>query len=174
MNHIVASRGFSLRTLCVALAGIATVAVIGMAQANNLLIGCTVSAIGVAFGTYTPGSELDSNGSVTVSCKSNLGIMGGTVNPVISISAGSSGRFASRTMSTGALTLQYNLYTSSTYTQVWGDGTGGSSTVTDTVTIPVLSSAPVTATNVVYGQIPAADNPAPGTYSDTITVTVTY
>jgi spore coat protein U-like protein len=51
-------------------------------------------------------------------------------------------------------------------TSNWGQ-TVGTDTVSSTGTGAVQSFT-------VYGQVPAQSTPAPGAYSDTITVTVTY
>jgi spore coat protein U-like protein len=63
--------------------------------------------------------------------------------------------------------LKYNLYSDSTHMTIWGDGTGGSSTVTGT-------NGHTTNNFTVYGQIPTPQGIAPNNYSDSITVTVTY
>ena len=136
---------------------------------------CTVSAIGPAFGVYAAAAPmpLNANGSVTVSCTlvagSNL-----LVTAVTSLSQGSSGSFAPRKMQAGASTLNYNLYTTAAHSVVWGDGTGGTST--SSVTFPLLTSVnPMQqATTTIYGQVAAAQDVVPGSYVDTITVTVTY
>ncbi|MBB3047521.1 spore coat protein U-like protein [Litorivivens lipolytica] len=72
-------------------------------------------------------------------------------------------------MSSGANSLNYNLYTDPTYLTVWGDGNGGTATVPGAIGVLLL---PID--HVVYGRIPAGQNSAAGNYSDTISVTVTY
>jgi spore coat protein U-like protein len=70
-----------------------------------------------------------------------------------------------RLLANGAATVNYNLYTASDYATVWGD-TGGT---------PVSSTGTgADQTFTIYGRIPAQTTPAPGTYTDLITVTVTY
>lgn len=96
-------------------------------------------------------------GTVEVSC-------GASASYTISLSAGF-GTFASRVMTGGASQLDYNLFTDSQRVTVWGDGTAGSTTVSATGT---------GASYTVYGLIPARQNVPAGSYSDTITVTVTY
>jgi spore coat protein U-like protein len=94
----------------------------------------------------------------------------GSSTATAALSSGMSGTFTARTMSNGTGgTLRYNLYTIAADSVVWGDGTGGSQT--QTLTINGLGSVTVNAT--VYGLVPLQD-PAPGSYSDTITVTVNY
>ncbi|HXS20313.1 MAG TPA: spore coat protein U domain-containing protein, partial [Steroidobacteraceae bacterium] len=82
----------------------------------------------------------------------------------VSMSAGS-GTLTSRVMKSGGSQLDYNLYTNSTHTTIWGDGTSG--------TVKV-SATSLGATYTVYGLIPALQNVPVGSYSDTVTVTVTY
>jgi len=87
----------------------------------------------------------------------------------IRLSTGGSGSFAARRMQSGGNQLQYNLYRDITRTQIWGDGTGGSYSVTGTIVI-LGSAIPYP----VYGSIPGNQNVSSGAYSDTIQVTVTY
>jgi spore coat protein U-like protein len=135
---------------------------------------CTVSATGPAFGVYNPlnATDLAANGSVTATCTWTGG-GATTFNLVSSYNAGSSGSFATRYMLSGINRLNYNLYYDAAYTQIRGDGSGGSQTGGATVT--VSNAAPTaTATGVIYGRVPALQNPVPGSYTDTITVTITY
>ncbi|MCL4525893.1 MAG: spore coat U domain-containing protein [Gammaproteobacteria bacterium] len=133
---------------------------------------CSVTATGVAFGTYVPSSTSNSTGTVTVSCSATLGLL---FSWTIALNAGvnSGGSFSNRRMASGNSYLSYQLYTNSGHTTVWGDGTGGTSTVPGSCLISVLG-IPCTGSATAYGQIPALQNPSPGSYSDTITVTVTY
>jgi spore coat protein U-like protein len=75
-------------------------------------------------------------------------------------------------MFSGVNTLDYNLYFSTAYTQVWGDGSAG--TFRGTATLFVSPGSPATARGTVYGMIPAGQDVAAGTYSDTIVMTVNY
>jgi len=133
---------------------------------------CSVTATGVAFGTYVPSSTSNSTGTVTVSCSALLGVL---FSWTIALNAGvnSGGSFSNRRMASGSSYLSYQLYTNSGHTTVWGDGTGGTSTVSGSCLISLLG-IPCTGSATVYGQIPALQNPSPGAYTDTITVTVTY
>jgi spore coat protein U-like protein len=142
------------------LAALALVFTPGLARA----VSCTVSATGVAFGVWSP-SVMTATGTVTLTFN---GV--GNVNATIALSPGFSGTYSARTMKNGAYPLTYNLYKDSAHTQIWGDGTGGSTTVTASGF--VLFQATATAT--VYGQIPLQAAPAPGGYTDSITVTVSY
>ncbi len=135
---------------------------------------CTVSATPVAFGVYNPlsGTATASTGTVTATCTL---VSGGntTVNVVSSYSTGSSGTFANRTMRSGTNSLTYNLYFDAAYTQVRGDGTGGSQTGGASFSLTSGSRTQST-TSTIYGRAPASQDVAAGTYSDTVTVTITY
>jgi spore coat protein U-like protein len=128
---------------------------------------CTVSATGVAFGTYTPlqTSALTSNGTIAVNCSG----VTGTNAIYVQLSTGFSGNYTTRTMTSGAYTLSYNLYATTNTSYIWGNGTGVSYEVETYVT-----NVQPTANLTVYGQVNSGQDPAPGTYNDTITVTVNY
>ena len=129
---------------------------------------CTVSASGVAFGAYDTMSPApdDSAGDVTIVCHPSVGA------PIVALGAGISGLFSPRTMSSGAATLDYNLYTSATYSLVWGSGVGGSATVT--LSGGTVSAGQRTFTRTIYGRIPPGQQVPAGTYADTIMVTVIF
>jgi spore coat protein U-like protein len=133
------------------------------------LCSCTVSATGVDFGTYNPVaiSDNDSSGTVRVRCSLVLALAG---SYTIQLSRGSSSTYTQRTMTSGASTLRYNLYTSNARNQIWGDGTGGSLSVTNAFT----ALLGVDQTTTVYGRAPAGQNVAPGGYADTILVTIVF
>lgn len=129
---------------------------------------CTVSATGVAFGGYDPHSAApdDSTGSISATC---LII---DAAPDVEISSGSAPNFSTRRMTNGGATLNYNLYTNASHTIVWGDGTGGSSTATLTLTGTFIIWRSYSRT--IYGRIPAGQNVTAGSYGDLLVVTVTF
>lgn len=133
---------------------------------------CTVSANPVAFGAYNPNSAtpVDSVGNVQVSC-TLAGMVSVFVSYQILLSTGFSPSFSPRTIINGAYTLSYNLYINAGRSMIWGDGTGGSSTISDSY---LLGLQTVIRNYPVYGRISAAQNVPAGNYSDTITVTVNY
>ena len=135
--------------------------------AHGAIASCTVTASGVAFGTYTPLSPvaLNANGTIDVACTG----INGRNTITIDLSPGASGSYATRTLLAAALTLKYNLYLDAAETQIWGNGTGGSLEGTATI----RRRAP-NATLTVYGAVAALQDPDPGTYNDTITVSVSY
>lgn len=125
---------------------------------------CSASASSLAFGDYDSlaGLPVTSVGTVTVSCTLSLGYN-------ISLSRGSATNYTPRKLTSGGNALNYNLYTSATYMTVWGDGSSGTATVSGLIgllRLPVNHS--------VYGRIPGGQNAAAGSYSDTISVTVSF
>jgi len=135
---------------------------------------CSITATGPAFGLYNPlnASPTLANGSVAATCTWTGG-GATTVNLVSSYSPGNSGSYPNRYMLSGTNRLNYNLYYDAAFTQIRGDGTGG--TQTGGASLSVSSGArTASTTSVIYGRIPAAQSPNPGTYSDTILVTINY
>jgi spore coat protein U-like protein len=142
----------------------------------SVLKTCSVSATNLAFGNYTPGGgALTSTSAVSVLCTNGTAF-------TAALNAGSTagGTVAQRLMaeSGGSGTLQYNLYTTAAHSTVWGDGTGSSVTQAGTGTGMAAADAQ---SLTVFGQLPdnATNQAAPvtgatTTYTDTITVTVTY
>jgi spore coat protein U domain-containing protein, fimbrial subunit CupE1/2/3/6 len=131
---------------------------------------CTVSTSGVAFGSYNAlaGQSANTAGTISVTC---MGNPGDSAAYTIAIASGS-GSFTAREMASGANNLAYNLYRDSGCTQLWGDGTGSTYTVGDSMT---LSSTSNTKNYVVYSRIASGQNTArAGIYSDNMMVTVTY
>jgi len=154
--------------------GVVLASCAALAQSNYafaLLQSCNVSATAVTFGTYSPlsGSPNDATGTITVSCQVLL--IGLFVSWTIALNSGSSGNYGARQMRSGTNSLSYNLYTSAAHTSVWGDGTGGTSLVSAN---PFLIVGSDNVNYTVYGRIPAGQDRAAGTYTDSITVTVTY
>ena len=136
------------------------------------LCSCSVgTSTAVAFGNYDPtlAAATTATGTVAISCFAISGIA--TVSYVISLNAGNSGSFTTRFMNLSGNHLNYNLYTTVALTTIWGDGTGGTSTVSDSRGITV---APSTVNYTVYGQSSAMQAVPAGTYTDSITITVTW
>jgi spore coat protein U-like protein len=147
-----------------ALAGTATSP---MAVSAIVANACTVTAGAMAFGGYalTTGTPTTTTATITTLCTISAV---GTITMDAGLNAGGPTVFASRAMKLGAATLAYQVYTDSGHTLIWGDGVnGGSHSVQVTGTgANILTTA--------YGSIPAAQTVAAGTYSDTVTVTISF
>ncbi|MCA2999407.1 MAG: spore coat protein U domain-containing protein [Rhodocyclaceae bacterium] len=163
------------------LTGLVSVIVIGTSllldPATSHAANCSVSAPTLNFGNYDPlsASPTDSSTNISVSCSRTVASGTETVTYTLTLSSGP-GSFSTRTMLQGASTLGYNLYKTSARdaSSVWGDGTGGSTTVT--ASLPALTAtAPIqTATHAVYGRIPARQDSPIGTYVASVVLTMTF
>jgi spore coat protein U-like protein len=85
----------------------------------------------------------------------------------VSFGAGSSGNINNRTLISGSNTVNYNIYSDSTYTNILGDGTTGN---TNVISFP---SGGGVATNF-YIKVPINQRSASGNYSDTVPITINY
>jgi len=129
--------------------------------ATNATI-CSVSASNLSFGSSgVLRSALDAASAVTITCTNSApytialdGGLSGATNP------------AQRKMVQGAEQIAYGLYQDSGRTQVWGDS-AGTNTAAGT-------GSGLAQTFSVYGRVPAQSTPSPGTYADTVVVTVSY
>ena len=131
---------------------------------------CTHSVGALAFGKYAAGSRshLDSTSLVTVTCS---GALRESVSYSISFSRGSGSSFSPRTMRGGPGLLGYSLYRDPARTQIWGDGTSATFTVSDAYT---LGTPTMQRTYVVYGRVLASQQARVGSYSDTLVVTLSF
>ena len=154
-----------MKRFCVILLSLALIVLSTAARAA-----CTVSATPVSFGSYNVfnASPLDATGTITVQC---TGLVGLLVSYNIKLSTGLSGSYAPRQMASGANRLNYNLHTAATRLNVWGDGSAGTSFVSNSILLVLFG---VTVNHTVYGRVPALQNVAVGSYSDSITVTLTF
>lgn len=120
----------------------------------------------VAFGTYNifATAPLDTTGQFDIRCT------GGDQNATlrVSLSTGNSGTYTARRLTSGTEFLLYNLYRDAARLIVWGDGTGG------TQTFVGPANGPGRQFFNVFGRIPALQDAAVGTYTDTIVITINY
>ena len=122
---------------------------------------CLISATSLAFGSYT-GVVANATSTISVTCTNttpyNVGLDAGTA----------SGATVTTRKMTGPASalLNYALYRDSAHTLNWGNTVG-----TDTQSGTGSGSAQ---SLTVYGQVAASQFVAPGSYTDTITATVSY
>lgn len=124
---------------------------------------CEVTASDLAFGTYTAqaGTPLQGTTLLRATCTPdtnyNIGLNEGT-SPGATVNQ--------RKMVAGARTLDYQLYSDSARSTIWGNTTG-----TDTVTGVGTGLA---VDHTVFGAVPAAQVVPAGDYQDTVTVRIYY
>lgn len=132
---------------------------------------CTITTVGITFGSYDPvvahqATPLDSNGSVTVACTSGATTTIG-MDQGLTPTATSTAAAPERQMASGPDFLRYDLYQDAARTTVWGDvGTPAEVTYVSTSFAPTLID--------IFGQIPAGQDVNVGTYSDTVTATISF
>lgn len=138
---------------------------------------CNLSIPNLSFGAYV-GIQSQTSSPVSFTCMNvNPALLPEKVDYVISLSAGG-GTFAQRRMMRTTLpvdTLSYNLYRGAVpgvlNTNVWGDGSGGTSRWEGRMNLspgqPTQSDS-----TTLFGVVPAGIVPAAGTYQDTVVATV--
>ncbi len=134
--------------------------------AGNASAICWVWTSSVNFGNYDVFSPAptDSAGTISVFCTS-VTFLTGTIGP-----SPNSGGFDPRQMqlTTGPDLMDYNVYRNPARTQIWGDGSGSTYTVSGTVAAWTVVSVSA------YGRIPAGQDISAGMYNETLTVTITW
>lgn len=122
---------------------------------------CLISGNSLGFGTYA-GSVVSATTTLSVQCTN-----GTTYNVGLNPGTASGATVSTRAMGgPGGATLNYALYQDSGHSTNWGQTVG-----TDTEAGTANGSAQ---TITVYGVVSASQFVTPGSFSDTITATVTY
>jgi spore coat protein U-like protein len=128
----------------------------------TVLSSCNVNATAVNFGSSgILGGNTDAQGTLSIQCSPSLPY-------TISLNGGNSGATdpTQRKMSFSSANLTYGLYRDAARTLPWGSTIGTNTT----------SGAGTGATQAqtVYGRVAVQTTPAPGTYADSVIVTVGY
>lgn len=123
---------------------------------------CNIAASSLSFGVYS-GALINSTSTISVRCTNTT-----TYNVGLNAGTASGATVTTRSMTgPGASLLGYKLFRDSAHSQNWGN-TVGTDTVAGTGTGAVQSLT-------VYGQITAGQTgKTPGSYSDTITATISF
>ena len=150
-------------------------------NAHALGATCTVSSTGMAFGSYQPltfagkltSVDQTSTANVKVVCTGLLALGGYTIS-LGSSTYGTGNLISTRYLNNttnGGPYMAYNIFTESTYTTIWGNGSTGS-LVTGTSALIIGTS---TNNHTVYGKVLAGQNTLKaGSFSDSLTMTLTY
>lgn len=125
---------------------------------------CVVSTSNLAFGNYDPtaATPTDASSAITVTCTPGtsftVGLNAGTT---------SGATVSTRKMASGSNRLNYALYSDAARTTNWGNTPGN-----DTPAASTAVSSPSVLN--VYGRIAAQQSVPVGSYTDTVTITVSY
>jgi spore coat protein U-like protein len=127
---------------------------------------CTITAPSFVFPNYDSSqpTPATATGNLVVNCTDS-----GLISYTLSSSTGN-GTYTQRYLLNGATHLNYNLYVNPTHSNIWGNGTSGSSLIA--AVNQHCQNTPCV--QVVYGRIDALQNVGPGAYSDNIAITLTY
>jgi len=134
---------------------------------------CRIDVKPVNFGAYVPGSsmDVDANGEVRVRCggKRKKAKKGGSSSYTLRIDGGQTGNPASRAMRSAAVNLFYNLFSDAARFVIWGDGSAGTSPVTQ-----AFSGEKYDKRHAVYGRVFVGQYPDTGSYADAPLVTIEF
>ncbi len=122
---------------------------------------CSVEANPVSFGTVDVLSQSRGNGEVVVRCDEPTGFS-------VGLSPGSGGAQGRRMAGPGSAGLDYSLFTDASYSVPWGD----SQAIGQPRSGRSDGNGPERLT--VYGLIPRQPGTEPGTYTDSLQVTLTF
>lgn len=124
---------------------------------------CVVGAATLALGIYSLSADVISSTTMSITCTNttvyNIGLDAGT---------GAGATVTNRKATSGANTIQYQLFRDNTRLQNWGN-----TVATDTL----VGTGNGTAQSItIYSTLPSAQAsaPSPGNYTDTVNITVTY
>ncbi len=130
---------------------------------------CTLSFTGttISFGNYNPFSITKATGALTFT--TNCANTPLASDRIITLSTGASNSFSNRTMGGNGYDINYNLFTNLANSSIWGDGTGGS--------VSVTAGMVDGESHVIYASIPAEQDAMSGpnggiVYSDNILVSI--
>lgn len=129
---------------------------------EKLFAACSINIENLNFGTYNPVQSGDnlSSANLSINCLPHMYY-------VIYSNSGSSGSFTDRQMRGGNKNLEilhYNLYTNTNRTNIFGDGTNGTSYV----------SGLLLNTVTLFAKIPQLQNISAGNYTDNITINLNF
>jgi spore coat protein U-like protein len=127
-------------------------------QSNCLIVTTNTLDFGTV-GVIT--ANVDQTATFQVQCTNTT-----TYNIGLNAGSTSGGTTTTRKMTSGSATIDYKMFSDSPRTTNWGN-TVGTDTVADTGTGSAI-------TYTIYGRVAPQSTPAPNTYTDTVTITVTY
>lgn len=139
----------------------------------NAILGCSCDVVvpDIKFDDFVPlgGAQHNGEGTVTIDC---TGLIELSPSIAVKINGGTYGTISQRKMrSAAANLLNYNLFTTTGRTTIWGDGTTGSSV---TVSGGLLSLGHWTVSRTIFGRVDPLATTPPGSYSDTVVVRIDW
>jgi spore coat protein U-like protein len=160
--HLLTSRTLASAVLLMALALPAP------SDAQTRRRGCSLTVYELVFGEYDvfSASPTEAVTRILVDC----GREDSRIRPRVELSTGSSQSFISRTQRSGPHVLTYNIYADRALTQIVGDGSSG----TTAVFLDAIGGGLGTKKVDLYGAIDPRQFAPPGSYFDTVYVTLIF
>ena len=162
---------FTTGWLCAASTAQAGTATANLTVSITITASCTINAATLTFPS-TPGTNLL---SAAVTGSTNVLVTCTSGSPYsIGMGQGANYSSGSNRMASSGNYIPYGLYVNSSYTYPWTTGASNSSCTTTNDCY--LGTGTGSAQSIpIYGQVPTvATAPPSGTYSDTVTMTITY
>lgn len=133
-----------------------------MSVSSTLSASCSVAASALSFGSQVPApmtAAVDATATITATCTNlrpyTIGLDAGS---------GSGATESIRRMSGSAGTINYAIYSDAARTTIWGTGNAAVQQTGNGLAQPLT----------VYGRLPLQTGAAAGTYTDSVTVTITF
>lgn len=144
---------------------------------------CSVQVTALPFATYTtlqPTSKTVSS-PINIQCTTNPADEKKGVFAQLGLSLGqnANGSVLQRSMSNGQDRLYYNVYKDAGFQTIFGDGNGQGSTFSVCLDSQVCGNSPTNTTQpdltlTMYGAIPPKQDVTPGSYTDSLLLTIAF
>ncbi len=152
--------------------------VLGLAllcAANPHAATCSVTSAILSFGQYSglAGSPSDVPGLIRVTCTKDAVLATEVVTLTVRLLLSPLAAGGGRKLLSGSAELPFFTYTDLLRTRVWGDGTGGSFTISGVLTLTALNT-PSVIEFPVYGRLPSGSASPSGNYTGQFAISVDY
>jgi spore coat protein U-like protein len=134
---------------------------LGPLAAAEAVAACAIDLTSVAFGTIDVARTEDGTGKVKVTCDQAQVFL-------VGIGSGAGGQGGRKMVGPGDSRLSYELYLDPGRNEVWGDGETTGQALID------ASDGVKPGQYTIYGRVPAQPGKPPGSYADSLVVTVTF
>ena len=140
-------------------------AALAPAPASAAVSSCSLSSSGIVFSSYNTQTRaaVDGTGTITVTCTGD----GANNSLSLNLSGGNNGSCGPRRMTSGANNLAYDVFQNAGRTTYFCDGGARLD-----INFDFTAGATQTRTYTMYGRVTSAQNPAFGTYADSLSVTL--
>ena len=140
-------------------------AALAPAPASAAVSSCSLSSSGIVFSSYNTQTRaaVDGTGTITVTCTGD----GSNNSLSLNLSGGNNGSCGPRQMRSGVNTLAYDVFQNAGRTTYFCEG--GSRL---DINFDFTAGATQTRTYTMYGRVTSGQNPAFGTYTDSLSVTL--